>query len=229
MFDLQGRLMNRPRLLLIICLFLLPAVQVLGQGNPGPRISFEEKAVVVSGLTAGEKAVWFGVERRIDEELSTELARRQGLEPVAADGTSQLMLERPAARSSVWVAVDLKSGAYTVAAPEGYRIARPAKLPRLSLGAGDKPDGIVEERSYMFGLVVRPGEGAWSFAGGDGGDHDSDGEVNGESRFALDQLEALPGATDGPAPPTKAKSEDLWIVVDPRKMEISIHKGGVPQ
>jgi hypothetical protein len=222
-------MVRRLPLWLLVCLLLLPAAQAVGQGNPGPRISFEEKAVVVSGLTAGEKAVWFGVERRVDEEFSTELTRRQGLEPIAADGTAQLMLERPAARSSVWVAVGLKSGAYTVAAPEGYRIARPAKLPRLSLGAGDKPDGIVDERPYVFGLVVRPGEGAWSFAGGDGGDHDSDGAVNGQSRFALDQLEALPGATDGPAPPAKAKSEDLWIVVDPRKMEISIHKGGVPQ
>ena len=222
-------MVRRLPLWLFVCLFLLPAVPAVGQRNPVPSLSFEENAVVASGLTAGKKAVWFGVERRVDDEFSTELARYQGLEPVAADGTARLVLERPVAWTSVWVAVDLETGAYTVAAPEGYRIARPAKLPRLSLGAGDKPDGIIDERPYVFGLVVRPSEGAWSFAGGDGGDHDSDGAVNGQSRFALDQLEALPGATDGPAPPAKAKSEDLWIVVDPRKMEISVHKGGVPQ
>lgn len=214
---------------LLSCFLLIPSTQASGQADPGPRISFEENAVVASGLTAGEKAVWLGVERRIDEEFSTELAPRYGLEPVAADGTARLALKQPAARSSVWVVVDLKSGAYTVAAPEGYRIAGPARPPRLSLGAGDQADGIVDERRYVFGLVVRPGEGAWKLEGGDGGDHDSDGVVNGQSRFALDELGALPGAAEGPAPPAKVKSEDLWIVVDPLRMEISIHRGGVPR
>lgn len=223
-------MVRRLPLWLFACLLLSPAVQALGQGTPEPSLSFEESAVVASGLTAGEKAVWFGVERRIDEELSTELARRQGLEPVAADGTARLVLDRPAASSSVWVAVDLKTGAYTVAAPEGYRVARAVnRLPGLSLGAGALPDGIVDPRPYVFGLVVRPGVGAWSFAGGDGGDQDGDGVVNGQSRFALDQLAALPGAAESLAPPAKADSGDLWIVVDPRKMEISVHKGGVLQ
>ena len=223
-------MVRRLALWLLVCLLLLPAAQAVGQGNPGPSLSFEENAVVASGLTAGEKAVWFGVERRIDEELSTELVRHQGLEPVAGDGTARLVLARPAARASVWVAVDLETGAYTVAAPEGYRIARAVNLlPSLSLGAGALPDGIVDQRPYVFGIVVRPGEGAWSFAGGDGGDQDSDGIVNGQSRFALDQLGALPGAESSLTPPTKANSGDLWILVDPRKMEISVHKGGLLQ
>lgn len=220
---------RRLPLWLFVCILLILGPQVAGQGNPGPHISFEDNTVVASGLTAGGKAVWLGVERRVDEEFSTEIARHQELEPVAADGTSKLALERPMARASVWVVVDLQSGAYTVAAPEGYRIARAGKVPRLSPGAGSQPDGIVDERPYVFGLVVRPGEGAWSFEGGDGGDHDSDGQVNGQSRFALDRLEPLPGAAEGLAPPARAASGDLWVVVDPRKMEISIHKGGVPQ
>jgi hypothetical protein len=222
--------MNRSRLSLLVCLFLLPAAQAMGQGTPEPSLSFEENAIVASGLTPGEKAVWFGVERRTDEEFSTELARHQGLEPVAPDGTARLVLARPAASSSVWVVVDLETGAYKVTAPEGYLIARAISLlPSLNQGAVDLPDGIVDQRPYVFGLLVRPGEGAWSFAGGDGGDQDSDGIVNGQSRFALDQLAALPGAEESLAPPVKANSGDLWIVVDPRKMEISVHKGGLLQ
>ncbi len=222
--------MNRShQALLVVCFCVFfRAVQALGQASPEPSLSFQENALLASGLTAGEKAVWFGVERRIDEEFSTELVRHQGLEPVAADGTARLVLDRPAARTSVWVVVDLETGAYTVAAPEGYRVARASKLPSLSLGDGALADGIVDRRSYVFGIVVRPGEGAWSLAGGDGGDQDSDGIVNGQSRFALDQLAALPGA-EGQEPPAKSNSGDLWIVVDPRKMEISIHKGGVLQ
>ncbi len=222
--------MNRPRLLLLVCLFLLPAVQVLGQSTPEPSLSFGEDEVSASGLTAGEKAVWFGVERRIDEEFSTELVRHQGLENVAVDGTAQLVLNQPAAKASVWVVVDLKTGAYKVSAPEGSQIIEAVDfLPTFNEGAGSLADGIVDARPYVFGLVVRPGEGAWSFAGGDGGDQDSDGVVNGQARFALDQLAALPGATENLTPPTKANSTDLWIVVDPRTLAISIHKGGVLQ
>ena len=215
------------RLLLVLWGLPLLALPVRGQATPEPRITFEENAVVASGLTAGQKVAWFGIERRVDEEFSFELIPHYLLEPVAADGVARLELERPAFHASLWVAVDLQSGAYTVAVPEGYRIARAAKIPRLSPGEGALADGILEERPYVFGLVVRPGEGAWRYSGGDGGAGDSDGVVNGQSRFALDQLESLPGSDDGLKPPVKTASQEIWIVIDSRKMEISVLKGGV--
>ena len=217
------------QILLALAALLLPP-PLAAQGNPSdkpkPGLAFEERAVVASGLTAKEKVVWFGVEHRIDADFSRELVRRFDLADVGADGTARLALQQPPAPRSFWVAVDLKSGEYALAAPEGYRIRRPLKPSQLRAAAGAGSDGIVDDRRYLIGLVVRPGEGAWSFAGGDGGDQDADGRSDGRVRFDLDRLTPLPGS---PAPPKKVMGSDLWIIIDPLKMEIAVHKGGVAQ
>jgi hypothetical protein len=211
---------------------LLAAEAAQAQGNPGtpakpdPKITFETQAVAASGLTPSEKVAWFGVEHQIDAELSREVVRRFDLTEIGADGTARLALKQPLAERSFWVAVDLKSGEYALAAPEGYRIRRPLKPSQLSAATGAGSDGIVDDRRYLIGLVVRPGEGAWSFVGGDGGDQDADGRSDGRVRFALDGLTPLPGSA---APPKKVNGDDLWFIVDPLKMEIAVHKGGVPQ
>lgn len=215
------------RLLTLLILPPLLAQPVEGQSSPEPKITFEESALSVTGVPAGGTVVWFGVERRVDEEFSTEVAPHYALEPVQVDGTARLELEKPVVHSSLWVAVDLASGAYAVAVPEGYRIASASLLPHSSPGEGDLSDGILDERPYVFGLVVRPGVGAWQYSGGDGGRYDSDGVVNGQSRFALEDLLDLPGASESLTPPDRSASQDLWVVIDPRRMEISVLKGGV--
>jgi hypothetical protein len=215
-----------------LLLLLLPILPAQAQGNPGaaakpePRLAFEAQAVVASGLTPNEKVAWFAIEHRIDTDFSRELVRRFDLTDVGADGTVRLALKQPPAPPSFWVAVDLKSGEYALAAPEGYRLRRPLKPSQLSAAAGDASDGIVDDRRYLIGLVVRPGEEAWSFSGGDGGDQDADGRSDGRVRFDLDQLTPLSGS---PAPPKKVKGSDLWFIVDPLKMEIAVHRGGVAQ
>ncbi len=193
--------------------------------KPQPQIAFEAAAVVATGLTPGEKVVWLGVERLVDADLSAEIVRRHHVKTAGADGVSRLEVGRPVGQRSVWVAVDLKSGELAVAAPEGYEVVRRGRPARLGAGPGDQPDEILDDGpSYLYGLVVRPGEGAWTFAGGDGGAQDEDGESNGRVRFALDKLDPLPGS---PAPPVKTQGADLWIVVDLLNMQVSLHRGGV--
>jgi hypothetical protein len=123
--------------------------------------------------------------------------------------------------------VDLDSGAFALAVPQGYRLAQLKKPPcRLGQSLVSKSDAILDNRPYLVGLVVRPTVGAWSFAGGDGGLRDEDGVNNGHLSFALDKLDPLQGS---PAAPSKAVASDLWFVIDPQRMEISVHKGGVAQ
>jgi len=45
-------------------------------------------------------------------------------------------------------------------------------------------------------------------------------------RFALDRLDPLPGS---PAAPAKLAGNDLWVLIDPLTLEISVLKGGVAQ
>lgn len=215
------------RRLLLWFVIVCPCIPAAGQSVPGPSLSFEEKAVVASGLTAGAKVIWFSVEGRIDEAFSRDLVQRFRVADAAADGTVRLELEDTPSARSYWVAVDLPSGAFALSAPEGTPILTPGKPSQLLRAVGGTgTDEIVDDRPYVIGLVVRPGTGAWTFAGGDGGDLDADGASDGLAHFGLDLFEPLPGS---PAAPAQVESTDLWFVVDPLKMEISVHKGGVAQ
>jgi hypothetical protein len=212
---------------LSVLLLLVSAGAVLAQGNsgkPSPRIAFEESAVTASGLTPGKIVVWFGVEHRVDADYSGDIYQFYRTGTAAADGTARLELDHAPAPRSFWVAVDLDSGAFDVKGPNGYRLARPARPPRL--GSGQQVDELLAEHPSLMGLMVRPGEGAWAFSGGDGGPRDEDGKSDGHLRLALDKFDPLPGS---PAAPARIKGTDLWFAVDPMTMEISRGLGGVVQ
>lgn len=194
-------------------------------GKSAPQITFEDSAVVASGLTPGRPVAWFGVEHSIDSEYSGEIWPHTTVVTAAADGTARLDLARPLMARSMWAVVDLDSGGYALAAPEGYRIAWMEVPPSLIRG-GTQPDEIFDQRSYVLGLAVRAGVGAWTFTGGDGGDRDVDGESDGSLSFAMDRFDALSGS---PAAPAQVGETDLWLVIDPMTMEIAVLRGGVAQ
>ena len=201
---------------------LLMAGAAAAQGAPAPRIAFEDQAVVASGLTPGKSVAWFGVEHRIDAGYSGDMIQRYDVGTAGADGTARLELKQSAAPRSFWVAVDLESGRFVVASPDHYRLAKPRKPSRPRVTEGARTDEILDDRPYLMGLVVRPGGGVWTFAGGDGGPRDEDGQSDGHLRFALDKLTPLPGS---PAAPAKIGGGDLWFIVDPLTMEISVQPG----
>jgi len=218
---------SKPLLSLLGALLITGASHAQGNsGKPDPRIAFEEAAVTASGLTPGKTVIWFGVEHRIDADYSGDIYQFYRTGTAAADGTARLDLDHPPAPRSFWVAVDLDSGAFDVKGPNGYRLARPAKLPRLGVGQGAKADELLDDHPFLMGLMVRPGEGAWAFTGGDGGPRDEDGKSDGHLALALDRFDPLPGS---PAAPTKIKGNDLWFVIDPMNLEISRSLGGVAQ
>ena len=232
--------MNRrlPLTSCLLCWLLLPLAKPAGgqaapPSKPDPRIAFEESAVVATGLTPGEKVVWFGVEDRVDTaDFSRTVVEHYDVGDAAADGSARLALKSPPEKRSFWVAAGLKSGAFALAAPapEDFAPRRPGKPSHLGRGAGAAADEILDERRWIIGIVIRKGEGegtgAWRFVLGDGRWNDEDGMRNGQAHLPLDRLQPLPG---NPPPPAKAQDGDLWFIADPRQMEISVHKGGVAQ
>jgi hypothetical protein len=179
------------RLLLLSLLSLLLAGSAFAQGNsgkPDPKIAFEDAAVTASGLTPGKAVIWLGVEHAVDAAYSGDIWQHYNAGTAAADGTARLDLEHAPAPLSVWVVVDLDSGAFAVTMPDGRPIKKPGKPSRVGLGDGDKADELLDDRQFLMGLMVRPGEGAWAFTGGDGGPRDEDGKPDGHLRFALDRL-----------------------------------------
>jgi hypothetical protein len=219
-----------PSLSLSFLVSLLLAGVALGQGSSvpqAPQLSFETSAVVVNGgLTPGRSVIWFGVEYGLDAEFSTTIQETHAVGTVAADGTARLDLDHPLEPRSLWVAVDQDSGHYAVAGANGFRILKPDQASQLVAGDDTKADALVDQRQYLMGLEVRPGTGAWSFSGGDGGPRDQDGQNDGHLSFALDGFDPLDGS---PAAPARAAAGDLWFVVDPYVMSISVSVDGVAQ
>ncbi|HEY0510864.1 MAG TPA: hypothetical protein VGH73_03110 [Thermoanaerobaculia bacterium] len=219
-----GRPLSLP--LLPLLAFLLIAGAASAQTTPS--FSFEDSAVVAGGMTPGGSVIWFGVEYQVDASFSTDVFQHFDAGTAAADGTARLDLGRSLVPHAIWVAVDLASGRYAMSGTRGGRLLRadPSSVSSLVPGGGTVSDQIVDHRPYILGLAVRPGVGAWSFGGGDGGSRDLDGASNGSLSFALSQFDPLPGS---PAAPAQAGAADLWFVIDPAKMQVSVQKDGVAQ
>ncbi|MDP9119863.1 MAG: hypothetical protein M3O15_00575, partial [Acidobacteriota bacterium] len=72
-------------------------------------------------------------------------------------------------------------------------------------------------------LLVRPGQGVWGITVGDGGQNDEDGASDGHLQFSLDHLRPVARSA---SPPSRIAVQDLLIVVDPNRMEISLVRPG---
>lgn len=84
-----------------------------------PAVTFEEAAVVASGLEPAARVGWFSVAREPGESVSRIVRREAVVADDDGDGTVRFELDAPVPQSSVWFAVDLAGGALTVASPAG--------------------------------------------------------------------------------------------------------------
>jgi hypothetical protein len=196
--------------IVVVALAALPA-------HTQPTIGFEENVIVAKGVTPGGSVVWFGIARERPGRITRVVRRDSVLPDSDGDGLVRLDLERSVAVQSIWAAVDLTSGAFVVATPEGMP-RREVTMPGNSFRRN--PRGAVEalqdSREFLEILVVRPGEGAWSLSVGDGGSSDADMQPDGSiqaSLASMQPLQASKGALDQLLP------GDVVVVVDPRQME----------
>jgi hypothetical protein len=211
--------------------FLLPMIAIAAvaqqpPGPPAPAISFEKNAVVVAGITSKGQAVLFGVAREIaEDDVATLVRRSQVLTDDDGDGTVRLDLGKEVPFRSVWVAVDLATGQFTTAAPEGY----PLRLvgwqgSGIERGAA-RSDRVEDVRTFAEILLVRPGVGAWQITVGDGSSSDDDGAADGQIAAALDRMTAVAGTA---APPSRFDPTDVVVLIDPNRMELTVVQAGAP-
>lgn len=193
----------------------LPAQAVEPPANPA--LSFEERAVVVSGLPPLGRVAWFSVARELEEDWATIVRREEVEDDADGDGVVRLELGRAVPLQSVWVAIDLTRGAYAVAAPEGFAL-RVAELPLPGHG-GEGPDYLEIDRSDVEVFVARPGAGAWGTSAGDGGAGD-DGSPR-DHRITT-YLPGLRGVQDNGAALERLRPRDLVIVVDPNRLDVAV-------
>jgi hypothetical protein len=149
------------------------------------------KTITVQRGTAGAEIVLVGYELATlhYSPLYRRVVRRQ-----TADGRGAVAFElgREVEAASVWVAVDVASGAYGSSGSRALKL-REAELPPQALRRGSSGNvNRVETRfDSVYSLVVRPGVGIWEMAAGDGAAGDSDGVLNGKLGFAPTSMKAI--------------------------------------
>lgn len=202
----------------------LPALFVLltaapVDAAPPPELSFEERAVVASGLTPGGEAVLFGLAVR-GMGYYNRIERYDEILLADATGTAWLDLEDDLPPRAVWAVIDLASGELTTSPTPGFpRQAQPFPTAGLR-GQGGVLQRFGHTLESAHVLYARPGEGggAWGFALDDGGGHDLDGADDGAFELSLEQLHPV-GASPA-EPPAEMVAGDILVVVDPTQLSL---------
>jgi hypothetical protein len=205
-------------LCLALCSAAAPAAAQIPPTPPG--VSFLADAVAASGVTAHGKVAWFAVAREIEDSVATIVRRSEVVEDTDGDGQVRFELGGEVPWQSIWVAVDLTTGLWSVATPEEYPLRW---MNGADTSVGEHTDGKpalgVSLHGYLDILVARPQVGAWTQTVGDGGAGDLD-TLDGQVRVQPGQMVATAG-TAAPAPESFVPG-DLIVSIDPNNMEISI-------
>jgi hypothetical protein len=200
---------------LVVPLLLLPSTL-----SAAPVLSFEENAVVASGVTSGGRVAFLGVGREPVEWSGRVVRFETVLADDDGDGSVRFSLEKAVPWRSVWAAVDLENGGAVLATPEGYPL-RTVPLPADAL-AGEGGE-LVVRGDLVEVLVVRPGAagGAWGLTAWDGHEADQDGAGTGSVALLLPGLQ--PVSTSRAAPEGLAPG-DVLIAIDANRMEASLER-----
>lgn len=162
-------------------------------------IEFSPAKVTVRA-TAGATVALLGVAREPSYYMMRLVSYSELLADDDRDGVVHYALANDVALSSIWAAVDVRTGEYAVAGPPG---SRPLPFQRRGAGRGEAveavPGTLDVGRSAIDAMVVRPGAGAWWAAARDGSVADRDGQPNGRLRLDLDAFRPGRGGT-GRAP-----------------------------
>jgi hypothetical protein len=122
------------------------------------------------------------------------------------------------------VAVDLATGQWTTAAPEGYPLRlvswQGSGIEQRSSAPSDR---VEDARTFAEILLVRPGVGAWQITVGDGSGSDDDGAADGKIAAALDQMTPVAGSA---RPPSRFDPTDVVVLIDPNRLELTVVRAG---
>jgi hypothetical protein len=198
---------------------LLPAGRADGQSSSAtPALVFSDQTIQAVGMTAGGKVIWFGIGREVREYAET-LSEHQEVMVADAKGQSILTVAPAVPRQSLWIAVDLTTGLFALAAPPAFPVRRFDLEPAaVSVGGGSAGDQILDSSDTIEVLLVRPGQGAWSKNVWRGSADDLASPGAAHLAFSVSAL--LPVQAGGAASPAKVNAGDLLFVAHPRAMEI---------
>ena len=180
-----------------------------------PVLSFTSQAVRTTGVTPGGELLVIG-HWKVWRDWKKSLGSRAEIRPDQEhDGIVETYLDEEIAPASIWAAVDLATGAWSVEGPEGSPLrpltAHPLILPELS--SVSLRLRLMAQTLEVY--LVRPGTGAWRIPVSDGGPTDS-GEGN-DGELLIDFGDGFP--IDGTPEFEELAPEDVVLAFQPYRLE----------
>jgi hypothetical protein len=190
-----------------------------------PQITFKETAVVVSQVTPFGQVAWFSVAREAEPFQAAMIRRDAIVTDTSGAGSVSFDVGKPVPPCSIWVAVDLKTGEFAVAAPPDEPLREVAVPPgALRNASNGKFSRFVQNTHLLEFFVARPGIGAWVATLTD---QDNPSEVipgDGVVAVVLEQLTPV-GATV--VAPSEFLAGDVVVAIDPEQMTVAaVHAVG---
>lgn len=207
---------------LTLAVLVLPAMADPAPAPPPFAAHLGAQSIEVSGATANGDVLVFG-SSITRESFTPNFAHLSGVMTASASGGVTFTPPRAIATASIWVAVDLETGAWALATPSGSpALAIPIPANLLKRGGNAKVEQLQLPFEFSDAALVRPGKGAWKVVAVDNGRKDTDGRANGSVSVALESFAEL---QQDKKPPHELTKNDILIVIEPRTLEYFIVTG----
>jgi hypothetical protein len=198
--------------------FLLLAASVSASATAAPLVAFHERSLQIDGLTPGASIVWISVAIEGQGWMNRIVPREGLLTDSDGDGRITIELDAPLSLRSTWAIVEVSSGAYVVATPEGFQssVLVPDGIIGRARGLRTSLDLLEIERNEIELLVVRPRVGAWRLTAIEGSPQDAD--RSNDRVLTMRFADLVPLGTPGLAVPGVLKPGDVVIAIDPEQL-----------
>ena len=205
-----------------LAVLVLPAVADPAPAPPPFAAHLGAQSIDVSGATANGDVLIFG-SSITRESFTPKFAHISGVVTASISGDVTFTPPRAIATSSIWVAVDMETGAWALAIPPGSpALAIPIPPNLLKRGGNAKVEQLQLPFEFSDAALIRPGKGAWKVVAVDNGRRDTDGRANGSVSVALESFTEL---RPDKKPPHELTKNDVLIVIEPQTLEYFIVTG----
>jgi len=201
----------------LAAMIVVQGAGLVAQAEAGSQsIEIGSSSVTAAGMTPGGAVAWLAVSRERPQWVTT--VRQWVTADTVADASGHAILRvgSDVPVKSIWIAVDVTTGAFAASSPPAYPWR--TQVPFPSAGVATAPGGtgiasIRDEHDDLEVLVVRPKAGAWALAA-----HHDDPESKGTAGtlVSVTRLTPLKGSPQAPA---HLLPGDVIVAIDPERME----------
>jgi hypothetical protein len=175
------------------------------------QLAFSATSVTATGAARGAEVYAFSVAREQGQGLVNVVPREVRL-AAANDGSASWTFPGSLPVRSLWLFVDLTTGAYGSAAAPGYPGHQlPLTDQHIKKNAAGELAQLVFDGSVVEVILVRPGVGIWRAAVASGGALD---ESNEPRKAAISSVKLTPGAGTTAAAPSSLKKDDVVFLAN---------------